>query len=214
MKITSARARRIGILGAMLLRTLGPTWRIRVHGHHLDVTRRDVILAFFHGDMLVPAVLYRRHPAAIMISEHGDGELIAQAVRRLGCHLPVRGSSTRGGARAFLEMVKTRAEMPWAITPDGPRGPRGRVHDGVILLASEGRREIIPAGYAVSRGVRFKSWDRFVVPLPFARITAYLGEPLAVPADVGRDQRKALAHELEARLSSVNDAANEALASW
>jgi lysophospholipid acyltransferase (LPLAT)-like uncharacterized protein len=111
-------------------------------------------------------------------------------------------------------MVKDRAEMPWAITPDGPRGPRGRVNDGVILLASEGRREIIPAGYAVSRGLRFKSWDRFVVPLPFSRIVAYLGEALSVPPDVGRDDRKALARELETRLASAHDAANAALASW
>ena len=214
MKVTPKRARWIGILGAMLLRAIGRTWRIRVHGNHVDVRRRDLILAFLHGDMLLPALLYRRHEAAIMISEHGDGELIAQVVRRLGRHLPVRGSSTRGGARAFLEMVQQKAEMPWAITPDGPRGPRGRVNDGVILLAAEGRREIVPAGYAVAKGWRFRSWDEFVVPYPFSRVVGYLGEPLTVPEELSRDQRREMARELEGRLAKAHQDAATELANW
>lgn len=214
MKVTRRRANLIGLLGALMLRTLGRTWRIRVTGNHVDTRRPDVILAFLHGDMLVPAVLYRRYPAAIMISEHGDGELIAQVVQRLGRHLPVRGSSTRGGARAFLEMVQSKSEMPWAITPDGPRGPRGKVNDGVILLAAEGQREIVPAGYAVARGFRFRSWDKFVLPFPFSKIVGYLGEPMSVPAEVDREARQGFARELESRLAKAHEEAAEHLSRW
>jgi lysophospholipid acyltransferase (LPLAT)-like uncharacterized protein len=214
MKVTPRRARWLGRLGALVLTIAGSTWRIRMHGHLPDLSRSDHLVAFLHGDMVIPAVLWRRIPAAVMISQHGDGELIAQVVRRLGRHVPIRGSSTRGGARAFLEIVRGRSELGWAITPDGPRGPRGTVHDGVILLGSEAQRPITPVGFAVSRAWRLRSWDRFVIPWPFARITGYLGEPLPIPVEVDRETRAALANELKSRMSVAEECAVEALANW
>lgn len=193
---------------------MGQTWRIRMHGHQMDLTRGDQLLAFLHGDMLIPAYLFRRVPAAIMISQHGDGELIAQVEQRLGRHVPVRGSTTRGGARAFLEIVQQQGEIAWAITPDGPRGPRGRVQDGVILLASESGRAIQPAGFAVSPAWRSNSWDRFVIPWPFARISGYVGDPLVVPPELSREERRSYAEELERRMQSAQERAEEALARW
>ncbi len=183
-------------------------------GHQLDLTRPDVVFAFLHGDMLIPAMLYRSTPAAIMISRHGDGELIAQVVVRLGKHVPVRGSSTRGGARAYLELLRGKAELPWAITPDGPRGPRGCVHEGAVQLAAESGRAIVAAGFAVAAGKSLRSWDRFVIPYPFTRIVGYLEEPLTVPHDVDRRQRQACAAELERRLGHAHEAAAQALAGW
>ena len=214
MKITPRRARWFGRLGALVLRAVGGTWRIRLHGYFPDLDRPEHLMAFLHGDMLIPALVWRRVPAAIMVSEHGDGEVIAQVVSRLGRHLPIRGSSTRGGARAFLQIVRNQRDMGWAITPDGPRGPRGCVHDGVIQLAAEGGRPIMPAGFAVSRGWRFRSWDRFVVPWPFARIVGFVGEPLPVPTELDREERRRLASELEARLRQAEESAVRALAMW
>jgi lysophospholipid acyltransferase (LPLAT)-like uncharacterized protein len=185
-----------------------------MHGYQMDLTRGDQLFAFLHGDMLIPAYLFRRVPAAIMISQHGDGELIAQVEQRLGRHVPVRGSTTRGGARAFLEIVQQQGDIAWAITPDGPRGPRGRVHDGVVLLASESGRAIQPAGFAASRAWRTRSWDRFVIPRPFARIAGYIAEPLAVPAGLPREERRKYAHELEQRLRRAGETAQEALLAW
>ena len=205
MKITPARARWFGRLGALVLRVLGATWRIRTQGATLPADDQ-VIFAFLHGDMLVPAHRYRRRNAAIMISQHGDGEVIAQIVERLG-FVPVRGSSTRGGMRALLEMLRDHAERPLAITPDGPRGPRGTVHQGVIQLAAATGRPIYAASYAVSRGKRLGSWDRFVIPAPFAHIVEHLAEPLRVPGDVDEAQRAQLASELEARFRAGEAAA-------
>ena len=145
MKITPRRAAWLGIAGATVIRALGATWRVRMHGCVPDVSDPGHLVAFLHGDMLVPATYYRRTPAAVLISRHGDGELIAQILRRLGRHRPVRGSSTRGGARAVLEFLRRHADVGWAVTPDGPRGPRGRVHDGVIMLAAGSGRPVLPS---------------------------------------------------------------------
>ena len=214
VKMTPTRARWFGRLGAHVLRIAGGTWRVRFHGRMLDMDGYDHLVAFLHGDMLVPAVAWRRTRGAIMISQHGDGEVIAQVVTRLGKHVPVRGSSTRGGARAFLEIVKDRAEMGWAITPDGPRGARGTVHDGVIMLASESGRPITPAGFEAASSWRLRSWDRFMIPKPFTRIAGYLGQPLHVPRDVDREARREYARELEARMTMAHDEAARALANW
>lgn len=214
MKVTPSRARWIGRLGAPLIRALGSTWRVRMHGHPFDGKRPDSIVALLHGDMLVPAFHYRRIPAAVMISQHGDGELIAQVIGRLGCHEAVRGSSTRGGTRALLEMLQSKASLTWAITPDGPRGPRATVHDGVILLASESGRAILPHGFAFSSARRLSSWDRFAIPRPFARIAGVISEPLLVPPDLPRDSRQDYARELAARMRQAEEAAKDALASW
>ncbi|MEM7199890.1 MAG: lysophospholipid acyltransferase family protein [Planctomycetota bacterium] len=214
MKITPQRARWISRIGAPVVRAVGTTWRIRVFGHQVDFSRADMVFAFLHGDMLVPAVLYRDIPAAILISKHGDGELIAQVLQRLGRHRAVRGSSSRGGARAVLELVRDQVHLPWGITPDGPRGPRGHVHEGAIQLAAESKRPLIAAGYAVSRGKRLSSWDRFVIPYPFARIAAWVDEPLLVPENVGSEQRRVLAAELKDRLNLAHERATRALRDW
>jgi lysophospholipid acyltransferase (LPLAT)-like uncharacterized protein len=209
VKITPARARWFGRLGALVLRVVGSTWRIRSHGH-VPAPPWRLILAFAHGDMLIPAVTFRRQPAAIMISHHGDGEVIAQVLVRMRKQ-PVRGSSTRGGTRAFLEMLRAHEALPWGVTPDGPRGPRGTVHEGVIQLAAESGRPIIPAGYAAARGRRLRSWDRFLIPAPFTRVVAVYGEPLAVPAGIDAQARAQLARELERRLAAAEREAEHRL---
>lgn len=209
MKITPRRARWFGRLGALFVRVVGVTWRIRSLGH-VPAPPYQLILAFPHGDMLIPAITFRRVPAAIMISHHGDGEVIAQVLARMR-KVAVRGSSTRGGTRAFLEMLREHAALPWGVTPDGPRGPRGTVHGGVIQLAAESGRPIVPAGFAVGRGKRLRSWDRFVIPAPFTRIVAVYGEPLRVPAGIDGEARTQLAKELEQRLVAAEREAEREL---
>jgi lysophospholipid acyltransferase (LPLAT)-like uncharacterized protein len=208
VKVTPWRAWLIGWAGALVLRVIGRTWRIHRSGH--EPPDWHAIGAFLHGDLLMVAWVFRGFRAAVLISQHGDGELIAQAAARLGNH-PVRGSSTRGGARAALEVLRKWADRPWGITPDGPRGPRGTVHEGVIQLASEGRRRILPLGFAYSRGRRLSSWDRFAIPYPFSRVIVHIGEPVSVPADVDRDARRAIAGRLEEALVECQLAAERSL---
>ena len=115
-----------------------------------------------------------------LISQHWDGEIIARTVRPFGV-FSIRGSSTRGGREAFGEMVqRMQAGGAVAITPDGPRGPRYRVQAGIVRLAKETGTPIVPVSWSARPRWSAWSWDRFQVPVPFARVFAQYGEPLYV----------------------------------
>ena len=200
----------VGLLGAGLTRCLGCTWRTRITGQ-VEVGPR--IYALLHGNLLLPAFPLRHSRAVVMISRHRDGEFIARVVERLG-FTTVRGSSTRGGAAAIHEFVRDFPARPWVVTPDGPKGPRGAVKPGLVRLAAATGRCIQPLVGAARPAKVFASWDRFVLPLPFARVVVHFGEPMAVPPDVDEPGVQALARELEQRLAREENVARTTLASW
>jgi hypothetical protein len=121
---------------------------------------------------------YRGPGARILISASKDGELIARTMRCFG-QGAVRGSSTRGGRSAFKAMMAL-ADEPFdlVITPDGPKGPRHQIKPGVVQLARLTGRPVIPMAFVCSRGHRFASWDRFLLPYPFSRGVYAFGEPV------------------------------------
>lgn len=128
-----------------------------------------VILAFWHDQLLLMVQGYHGPGARILISASKDGELIARTMKRFG-QGAVRGSSNRGGRQAFRELVElAREPYDLVFTPDGPKGPRHQVKEGVVQLARISGRPVIPMAFAVSRGHRFSSWDRFLLPFPFGR---------------------------------------------
>jgi hypothetical protein len=137
-----------------------------------------VILAFWHDQLLLMVQGYRGPGAKILISASKDGELIARTMRWFG-QGAVRGSSTRGGRSAFKAMMAL-AEEPFDLvfTPDGPKGPRHQIKPGVVQLARLTGRAVIPMTFACSRGHRFSSWDRFLLPYPFSRGVYAFGEPV------------------------------------
>jgi len=139
-----------------------------------------------------------------MVSGSPDGEIIAQILRRQG-HRPVRGSTTRGGARAMAHMIREvkKVRAPAVIVPDGPQGPRYRVQPGVITLAEKTGYPIVPMTYGAGRRKVFGSWDRFVLPYPFSECTMVYGEPVRVPAGADRQARESLRRELEDELNRI-----------
>jgi len=169
--------------GPRILLSLGSTWRVRYVGREdVDAARfaagGPVLYALSHGVLLPLVFAHRDRGVRVLISESRDGEIIARIVARLG-FVPVRGSSSRGGAEAVIRMAKeARAGWDLAITPDGPRGPRGSVAPGALAIATRGRVPIIPVGVAADRAWRARSWDRFLVPKPFARVYVAYGAPL------------------------------------
>lgn len=183
------------------------TTRWRTHGREnadaLFRADRPFITAFWHGRlMLAPHGWQAEPPVHVIISRHPDGESIARATRHLGV-VPVRGSSTRGGAaalRASLRLLKEGSYL--AISPDGPRGPRMRVQPGIIALARLSGAPIVPLTFAVSRRVIASSWDRFVIAMPFGRGVHLWGPPLYVAKDADdaalEDARLALEEQLNA----------------
>ena len=142
-----------------------------------------------------------------MVSASRDGEYIAQLARQLG-HVPVRGSSNRGGVKALREMIDLLQQgRNSAIVADGSQGPARKLQAGCILMASKSGKPIFPMAWAADRAIVFKSWDRTVMPLPFSTIALQQGEPLYVPPSLSSAQVEDYRLELEQRLNGLYDAA-------
>ena len=174
-------------LSWLLVLVLGKLARIDVRGRgKVEQLRRRgqrVILAVWHGRMLLPIYLHRNEGVCAMVSLHEDGEIIAQTIRRLG-YRTVRGSSRRRGLEALRELVRAMtAGADGAIIPDGPRGPRHRLKPGVLLLARETGAAIVPIVFSTDRPIVFNSWDRFTIWRPFARCLVIYGGPYFIPSD-------------------------------
>ncbi len=175
--------------------------------------RRGSIVVFWHQRLLLVPHAWARLKAAAgaegleaaaIVSRHGDGELIARTLELLGI-ATIRGSTRKGGAAAAREARRLldRGGCVGVVT-DGPRGPHGHVHGGAAFLAKITGRPMYPLTFAVDRGVQARSWDRMLIPLPFARGALLVGPPLDVPAESNAADLEALGRELRRRLHALN----------
>jgi lysophospholipid acyltransferase (LPLAT)-like uncharacterized protein len=185
------RIRRIVSAGVWFVRVIGLTWRFRVRDDaeikRLRAERKPIVFALWHGQMLPLLYHHRGEGVSVLISEHGDGEIIARIAMRLGFRT-VRGSTSRGAARALLGLVRELDEgHDLAITPDGPRGPAKTFALGALIVAQRGNAPLIPAVAVASSGWRLGSWDRFLIPKPFARVTIAYGSAIRVDTSSARD---------------------------
>ena len=171
-------------LASLLIRFLAMTMRIAYI--NFDKIQNDwqnsknVIIAFWHGRLMMMPHVYRGRGISILVSQHRDGELIARTVRNFGID-SVRGSSTRGwlgGVKGLLNEIKKGRDI--AITPDGPRGPRFNVQMGIVHLAKITGLPIIPMTFSASKKKTFKSWDAFIIPYPFSKGVFICGSPITV----------------------------------
>jgi lysophospholipid acyltransferase (LPLAT)-like uncharacterized protein len=182
-----------GVLGAALLRLLRATWRIREEPRDFVRLRREAratspnpiapgtIYVQWHSRIALAAATQAGCGVAVLVSRHDDGEYIVRVIEHLGM-TTIRGSTTRGGARALLELVRTlESGQDVSLTPDGPRGPRLRVQQGCVIAAMKSRAAIVPLAFECSRAKRLASWDRFVVPWPFAKVAVVAGDAIEVP---------------------------------
>lgn len=179
-----------GFLASWVIRLWIGTLRYRIHfeGEHVypaDAGRARFIYIFWHETILFMAAFYRQAKAHVLISQHADGELIAQAARHLRVGV-VRGSSTRGGAQALLDLLEVSRRSHLLVTPDGPRGPRRHVQAGLVFVASRTGLPVVPCGIGFTHAWRAPSWDRFAVPLPWTAAECVVGEPIHVPAKLDR----------------------------
>lgn len=172
----------------------------------------QVIVAFWHDRVVMMPIAYRGHKLCIMNSRHRDGEIATRALARWGIR-SVRGSATRGGVAGFMQLVNAfRDGYDLAVVPDGPRGPRHVVKPGVIHLARATGAPIFPVSYAASCRRQLRSWDRLLIPLPFARITFVAAPALEVPRQTADAEIEAKRLILEARLNEVTRAAEAEVA--
>lgn len=200
----------VGILGAWLIKLLAFTIRIQddPRGFNEKVTTIHAIYTFWHCMMLVPAYVGRNKNIQVLISQHSDGEYIAQVIKRLGFGV-IRGSTTRGGARAVKAMVdKIRDGHPVAITPDGPRGPRFVVQPGSIYLSQKTRLPIIPTTVGISRYWKLPSWDEFRIPKPFSRALMMYGDPIHIPQHLSEDEMERYRLKVEKIMKEMTESAD------
>jgi lysophospholipid acyltransferase (LPLAT)-like uncharacterized protein len=202
-------------VGGVLIRLLSFTWRITTVGREeferVRNSGRSVIITFWHGQIL-PHVVQHRTPATVLISDHRDGEIITQIVRGYGL-AAVRGSTSKGGARALLQLARTLKDgLDIAITPDGPRGPRRSFAPGAVILAQRTGAPLMLMGSHSSRTWRLKTWDQIEVPKPFAKITVIYAPPIYVAPSDARE----LPAEVERITAKLNDLVERAssTASW
>jgi lysophospholipid acyltransferase (LPLAT)-like uncharacterized protein len=186
----SWRSRALLLLGTGALRILARTWRFQVINpeaiDNLRAAKRAFIFSLWHGQLLPLLWHHREEGVVLLISEHQDGEMVARAAESLGYAL-VRGSTTRGGDRALISVIRElQAGREVAITPDGPRGPAKKYAPGALIAAQRSGVAILPVVAVADKAWRLRSWDQFMIPKPFARVTVAYGDPAAVVAATPR----------------------------
>jgi lysophospholipid acyltransferase (LPLAT)-like uncharacterized protein len=150
---------------------------------HPSRPTRPKLYLFWHENVALGAYAYAHTGVAALISSHRDGELVAQVYRMLGGET-IRGSSTRGGAKALRQMLQEGKDRHLAITPDGPRGPRRVIQPGAVFVASVTGMPLVPIGLAFRRPWRVKSWDRMVIPRFADPAYVVFGAEVSVPPDL------------------------------
>ena len=198
----------------LVVSAVAATIRYRIHDPHGFMQRGDLkqaIYCIWHNRLALCVKIYyvfsRQHHdspgMAGLVSASKDGALLSAIFERFGVQ-PVRGSSSRRGAQALLELSSwSKRGYDLAITPDGPRGPRYIVADGAIALAQITGLPLVPGSYHLNWKITVKSWDRFQIPLPFARCDIYLGEMITVPRELTDDQREGFRQQLQAQLRTI-----------
>ncbi len=180
------------------------TWRIqgREHLDALDAAGEAPIFAFWHGRILAATLLFRQRGIIVITSENFDGEWIARVIGKFG-YGTARGSSSRGGVKALVQLRRDLAEgHPVAFTLDGPRGPARVAQPGAVWLAGATGHPLLPFHIEADRAWTARSWDRHQIPKPGATVTAVIGAPIYVSGtdeatiDAARRQLEGVLHAL------------------
>lgn len=221
MKIRGAALPAAAVLVRLLSQAVTATYRLhRLEGaEHLDrALEPPAMLACWHEQLALSLLLVRRRllpaggPVSILSSHSDDGELAARVARAWGIRV-TRGSTSRGGREAALnlyrELVKHRSTV--LFMPDGPRGPAREAKAGGIVLAAMSGAPIVPAGLAADRGLRLRSWDRMIVGAPFSRVAVAVGEPMVLDRGSTDAEREAARLALGAKLDALTARAGRLL---
>ena len=205
----------LAFIGSTILKALFLTIRLRIDdrcGISRNAFTEPCLFCFWHNRILGATCAFQRlYPKklrrglTVLTSPSKDGEILSQFVGAFGMG-SVRGSSSRRGSRALLELVRIiRDGGDIAITPDGPRGPRYSLGPGVILLAQTTGTPIVPAHVSFSRCFRMKTWDEFIIPLPFSTISVTVAEQINIPKDLGEADFEQARKNLEDNLKNAAD---------
>lgn len=173
----------VPFIGSLIIRLLYLTNKKKFHAPE-NLGDDNFIMACWHGELLLIPYAYLRYKknpnVKLFISEHFDGELIAKTLTHFGFGT-IRGSTTRGGAKALIQAIKdVRNGSDIGITPDGPKGPRHEVQDGIIAIAKKTKKKIVLVEIKPSKYWQLNSWDKFVIPKPFGELNYFISEPIDI----------------------------------
>ena len=195
-----------------LIRLIGWTTRFNVRGsEHLEAVEQAgklPIICFWHEQIFLGTYFFRNRKIVVMTSQSFDGEYIARFIQRFG-YGAARGSSTRGGVGAMVEMIRLmKLGCPASVSVDGPKGPRRIAKEGAILLAKKTGQPIIAFAVAPRRLWTLKSWDKMQIPTFFTNALAEIAEPIWVAADADEVEIHRKRDELQAVLDSLSTRAD------
>lgn len=211
------RARRA--VGRAALRTFAPTalralarsWKVDIQGDDHAGAREGHLVCMWHGRMLIGAPVFAHRGYRVLVSTSDDGDLSQELLLASGYKV-LRGSSSQGASRALRTMLgHLESGERVVITPDGPRGPRHAMNTGLAWMARKTGYPILPLGLVADRAWRLRSWDRFTIPKPRARIIAAWGAPLHVDRDADRPALESASTELRQRTLELEERAFEHL---
>jgi lysophospholipid acyltransferase (LPLAT)-like uncharacterized protein len=199
----------LGLLGALAIRqwmgTLDIRFDLAASGRQpIDPRETRYVYAFWHETLLLATVV--RTKVCVLISNHADGEFIAQVCRHLRIGV-VRGSTTNGGVGGLWDLLAAARHSHLAMTPDGPKGPRRRVQLGTIFLASKTGLPIVPFGVGFAKAWRARTWDQFAVPIPYSRATLVGAVPVCVPPTLEINDLAHYRDLVQERLQAATDEA-------
>jgi lysophospholipid acyltransferase (LPLAT)-like uncharacterized protein len=168
---------------------------------HPDWSGRKIYV-FWHEYILIPLVIRGHCNLAMLLSRHGDAEILSRVAYHFGFEC-VRGSTRRGGAAALRELFAKSQSMNLTITPDGPKGPRRVLAPGPIFLASKLQMPLVVMGLGYDRPWRAGSWDKFAIPRPFSRARGVVGPEIHLPSNLDRDGLEHYRVEVERLLNRL-----------
>jgi lysophospholipid acyltransferase (LPLAT)-like uncharacterized protein len=197
----------VSYLGYFVIRLIGSTLRWQVEGweHWQSIKDKgeNLIYAFWHGRIFMGTFFFRKRGIVVMTSQNRDGEYIAGVISRFG-YSPARGSSTRGGRGALVEMIRAlRKAKDVAFTVDGPKGPRYVAKPGAVWIASKSGAPVLPFNISVERKWVLNSWDRFHIPWPFSRTYLLIGSPIYVERSGSEEAMELAQRSLQAELEGL-----------
>jgi lysophospholipid acyltransferase (LPLAT)-like uncharacterized protein len=161
------------------------------------------IYTFWHNRIFLGTYFFRRRGIVVITSQSFDGEYIARFIQRFG-YGAVRGSSTRGGVAALVEMIRLmRVGLPMGFTIDGPKGPKYVAKIGACLLAKKTGNPLMPFSVEAEKSWHLKSWDNLQIPKPFSRARVFIAEPVYVAGDAGDEELENKRRELQKSLDEL-----------
>ncbi len=189
----------------VLCKTLKVIYSNREVLDELIKQKKNYIVAFWHGTMLLPWYLHKNQNMVALISKSKDGDLLAKLLRKWNYTI-VRGSSTEGGNIALGIMVDYAKNFSSvAITPDGPKGPVHKLKAGAVVAAKKSGVPLVLLGIGIQKKKVLKSWDKFEIPMMFSRVRAVYSNPVFIEADLNYDETSKMILQCEMKLNELQD---------